>query len=98
MDAAGHAKTETLRSVKSARRDENGRQADEGVEQGDELRQRRHLNGAGPPNTDGAAYCYGEQDPQKRGESPRQLIEESCRGCYPHADRAEPAAVPGGLG
>src|ERR1700731_5348919 len=98
MDTAWHAETETLRRVKSARRDEHGRQADEGMEQGDELRHRRHLNGAGPPNTDGAAYCYGEQDPQKRRESPRQLIEEGCRRRYPHADHAEPVAVPGCLG
>src|SRR5271163_1168634 len=42
MNFVGNAETETLRSIKRARGDEYRRKADESVEEGDELRHRRH--------------------------------------------------------
>src|ERR1700730_18014314 len=97
MNRIRQAETEALRPVESARRHKHGRKADESMEQSDELRHRRHLNGAGPPYPNTSADPHREQDPQKREESPWQLIEESCRSRNRHAYHAETVALPSGF-
>ncbi len=71
----GDAKAKSLRRMQSARRDQDGGEADEGVKQRDELRHRRHLDGARPPGADGAADADAEDD------------EEQARSGRPAADR-----------
>ena len=89
---------EGLGGVKGACGDEHRGQADQRMEHRDELRHRRHLDGAGAPGADAAADREAEDDQQPRKPARRRTQRQRRHHRDRHADHAEAIALTRGGG
>ena len=90
-----HADAERLGRVQRRRRDEHRRQADQRVERGDELRQRRHLDAPRDHGAHAAADRDGDED-QHVAAARHALLQQRRHDGDRHADHAEAVALPRG--